>query len=253
MFVSTQLLERPSLKILNALYEYDDFMESVTSVVDLGCGNGEDLEWWATRATRDDIPIPLNIKCAGIDIFDRPPIIQQYSNITYQKTNFESDIYIGRDRNKFDLLWCYDSFQYCINPLQTLLNWRNNVVSENGMLILAIPQTVLMSRGRIDATQQSGCFYHYTLVNLIHMLSVTGWDCRSGFFYKEPNDSWIYSITYTGNQENFNPSSTLWYDLVDKNILPESAEKSIMAHGYLRQQDLVLPWLDKSLTWMGKQ
>jgi SAM-dependent methyltransferase len=253
MFVSTQLPEQSSLKILNALYEYDDFMESIKTVIDLGCGYGKDLEWWATRTTRDDNPESLNIKCTGIDRLESIPVATKYSNISYQKIDFESDIYNKCNRTKFDLLWCYDSFQFCINPIQTLLNWRNNVVSENGMLILAIPQTVTASKGKIDAVQASGCYYHYTLVNLIHMLAITGWDCRSGFFYREPNDSWIYSVTYTGKQENFNPASTLWYDLVDKNILPESAEKSIMAHGYLRQQDLLLPWLDKSLTWMGKQ
>ena len=32
-----------------------------------------------------------------------------------------------------------------------------------------------------------------------------------------------------------------------------TAEKSIHAHGYLKQQDLVIPWLDHSLSWMGQQ
>ena len=50
-----------SQQTLNALYEYDDFMESIATMVDLGCGTGLDLEWWATRTTRDDNPQPLNI------------------------------------------------------------------------------------------------------------------------------------------------------------------------------------------------
>ena len=32
-----------SLETLNQLVEYDEFMESITSVVDLGCGNGDDM------------------------------------------------------------------------------------------------------------------------------------------------------------------------------------------------------------------
>jgi len=50
-----------------------------------------------------------------------------------------------------------------------------------------------------------------------------------------------------------NPRQTSWYDLIEKKLLPESAETSIMKHGYLRQQDLLIPWLDKNLTWMGQQ
>ena len=56
-----------SLQTLNALDQYDDFMESIATVADLGCGTGEDLEWWATRATNDELSQPLNIKCTGVD------------------------------------------------------------------------------------------------------------------------------------------------------------------------------------------
>jgi hypothetical protein len=50
---------RHSLEVLNQLYEYDDFMASIKTVLDLGCGQGDDLEWWATRTTRDDNPEPM--------------------------------------------------------------------------------------------------------------------------------------------------------------------------------------------------
>jgi hypothetical protein len=59
-----------SLQTLNQLYEYDDFMGSIRTVADIGCGQGKDLEWWATRTTRDDLPEPLNIVCQGIDIIE---------------------------------------------------------------------------------------------------------------------------------------------------------------------------------------
>jgi len=56
-----------SLRTLSALYEYDDFMMSIKTLADMGCGNGLDLEWWATRTMRDDSQEPLNIKCTGYD------------------------------------------------------------------------------------------------------------------------------------------------------------------------------------------
>ena len=112
---------RHSLQVLNALYEYDDFMESIATVADLGCGSGEDLEWWATRTTREDNPQPLNIQCQGIDLLEQLPMAKKHDNITYQRTDFEGKIHAPQ--KGFDILWCHDAFQYCVNPVQTLSNW----------------------------------------------------------------------------------------------------------------------------------
>jgi hypothetical protein len=48
------------------------------------------------------------------------------------------------------------------------------------------------------------------------------------------------------------PATTRWYDLVEKELLPATADKCINAKGYLEQKGLVLPWLDKSLMWLGQ-
>jgi SAM-dependent methyltransferase len=235
-----------SLETLNILYEYDDFMESIDTLIDLGCGTGEDLEWWATRTTRDDDRRPLNIKCTGVDILSSLPVAKKYSNISYQFQDFE-EIVPSPKKNKFNLLWCHDAFQYAINPIQTLIKWRN-IASENAMLILILPQTTNIDRRSMSVTQTDGCYYHYSLVNLIHMLAITGWDCRNGFFLKKLEDNWLHAVVYKSDQEPLDPKNTRWYDLMEKNLLPDSANNSINRYGYLQQQDLVLPWLDKSLT-----
>jgi hypothetical protein len=85
------------------------------------------------------------------------------------------------------------------------------------------------------------------------MLAVNGWDCNAGFFLKRPQDNWIHAIVYKSDHAPMDPKTTSWYDLVDKNLLPETAVTSIKRHGYLRQQDLVLVWIDKNLSWMGQQ
>lgn len=251
IFKSSQDSHNHSLTILNMFLEYDDFMESLSSVVDLGCGDGLDTQWWATRTTRDERPVPLNIKAVGVDICEQPPaIIRETRNATYQKCNFEEDIVLSFGK-PFDLLWCHDSFQYVINPLQTLAKWRN-ITKNNGSLVITVPQTTNIEQKHQSFVQDSGSYYHYTLVNLIHMLSVSGWDCSAGYYYKHVSDPWITVIAYRGTYDPLDPRTTTWYDLAEKNVLPESAIKSIMANGYLRQQDLVLPWLDQSLTWFGK-
>lgn len=239
-----------SLETLNWLYEHDDFMASISTLLDLGCGNGLDLEWWATRTTRDEKPEPLNIKCAGLDLAETLSVAKKYPNITYQRNDFEKQIYTD-NKNKYDVLWCHDSFQYAINPLETLKLWRT-VAAPGAMLVLIIPQTTNVEYRKLSFIQPSGCYYHYTLVNLIHMLSTTGWDCNAGFFKKSANDAWLHAVVYRSDVEPVDPKIS-WYNLADTGLLPESAVASINKYGFINQNDLVLPWLDKSLTWYGQQ
>lgn len=235
--------DRHSLRILDALYQYDDFMESIATLVDLGCGTGQDLEWWATRTTRDDAATPLNIQCVGVDLADQLQVATHYANITYQRTDFE-DV-VNPPKKKFDILWCYDSFQYCMNPIQTLFKWRD-IASEGAMLAITVPQTTNFTRNRQDIHTLSGCYYHYSVVNLMYMLAVTGWDCREGFFKKYQDQNWITAVVYKIEQDLMDPRTTTWYELLEKNLLPDSAARSVFAHGHVKQQDLVLPWIDKS-------
>lgn len=249
-FKNSQESHEHSLRTLNDLYEHDDFMESIGRVVDLGCGTDAlDLQWWANRTTRDDDPIPLNIQCMGIDQIDGIGREARELKIAYQRSDLET---MTQTKRPFDIVWCHDTFQYMTNPLQVLKNWRS-LCAQNGMFVLIVPQTTNMEFNRQAFDQQSGCYYNHTMVSLIHMLAVSGWDCRSGFFKKQPNDPWLHAIVYKSDQEPSDPRNSSWYSLAEKGLLPASAEESINKYGYLRQHDLVLPWIDKSLSWMGHQ
>jgi SAM-dependent methyltransferase len=250
MFRNPKESHEHSLKTLNSFYEHDDFMESIGTLVDLGCGNGLDLEWWATRTTRDDVPQPLNIQCTGVDQLDTVSVAHKYENIVYQRTDFEVEVNTPVDK-KFDILWCHDAFQYCMNPVATLSKWWD-IASDGGMLAIIVPQTTNIDRRQFAFTQHDGCYYHYSLVSLIHMLAISGWDCREGFFLKEPGDEFLHAVVYKSEHKPMDPRTTRWYDLVDKKLLPVTADKSVMQYGYLDQRDLVLPWLDKNFTWYGK-
>jgi len=249
MFANAAQSHQHSLTILNMLQEYDEFMESIGTLIDLGCGQGLDIEWWVTRTTREDNPRPLNIQCTGIDTIEQSFLLRQHNNVSYQCGNFEKTIETPFAR-QFDVLWCHDAFQYAIDPIGTLSHWHN-IASNGAMLALIIPETQQIYHKKLMFTQPSGCYYHYSIVNLIHMLAVTGWNCRDGFFLKNPTDPWIHAIVYKSEHNPMDPRTTTWYQLSEMGLLPESADISILAHGELQQQDLVLPWLNRNLTWLG--
>lgn len=239
-----------SLETLNLLYQHDDFMLSISTVLDLGCGTGEDLEWWATCKTRDDNPQPLNIRCTGVDFSPELPLAKKYANMFYQPANFENEI--QATPNGYDILWCHDAFQYALNPLATLKHWWE-IASPGAMLYICVPITQRIYRRQLDYYTPSGNYYHYSMVNLIYMLATCGWDCRSGFFKQAPTDSWLHAVVYKSSHAPLDPKEANWHKLSELKLVPESADASIYAHGHLRQQDLVIPWVDHSLMSMAVQ
>jgi hypothetical protein len=150
------------------------------------------------------------------------------------------------------VLWCHNAFQYAIDPIGTLSRWWH-IASDGAMLAIVVPQTTNYQARQQVFSQPNGVYYHHTVVSLIHMLAVAGWDCKSGFFKKESNDPWLHAVVYKSSHEPMNPKTTTWYELVDKRLLPESADACINRHGELRQQELMVPWLNKSLTHFGLQ
>jgi hypothetical protein len=159
----------------------------------------------------------------------------------------------NQNKKPFDVLWCYDVLQYLTNPYQALANWWH-VASQDAMMIIAVPQTTNVEFNMLEYNAQMNHKHHFTMPMLIYMLSVNGWDCKSGFFKKGIGDPWMYAIVYRSNVEPMNPAITNLYNLAEEtDLLPESAVKSIHKYGMLRQRDLLLPWLDKSNMWMEQQ
>ncbi len=243
-FGSPQASHDHALETLNELFEYDDFMMSIDSVVDMGCGSeGKDLEWWATRETRDEVPEPLNIDCLGVDLVPELSVAKHHPNISYQRQDFERPL---KGDRKFDIVWCHNSFQYAISPMDTLSNFWG-ALNPGGMLALIVPQFANVVYNKMEYEQPDGVYHNYTLVSLIHMLAVTGFDCKAGFFLKDLEDPWLHAVVYKADDVRMgNPRTLRWYDLLDMGLLPDSAEESIKKCGHVRQRDLVLPWLNKS-------
>ena len=242
------VVSRSSRRIIDALYEYDDFMSSVSTLVDLGCGTGEDLAWWATATTRDESAQPLNINCVGVDLLPELPMARKHVNVTYQSKDFEQKI--DAPKNLFDVLWCHDAFQYAVNPIETLSQWWH-MTSDGGMLVLIVPVTQSIHHRQVSYVLPNGCYYHHTMVSLIYMLATAGWNCSQGFFKQDPTEPWINAVVYKSHIEPMLPQQTSWHHLSELGLLPDSAQASVYAHNALRQQDLVVPWIDHSFRSMA--
>ena len=246
-FGSPQEKQEHSFKnVLSYMYGYDDFMDSVGRVVDLGCDvEATNMLWWANATTRDETQTPLGIKCVGVNTFEKLNV--KHNSISYQNYDIES---LNSVKKPFNIVWCYDQLQYLLNPYQALSNWWY-IADTDAMLVLAVPQTVNTEYHIQEYNLALSHKYHYTMPQLIYMLAVSGWDCRSGFFKKTPGDSWLYAIVYKSNVEPIDPKETNIYKLAEQTeLLPQCAVDGIHKYGKLRQRDLILPWLDKNIMIM---
>jgi len=244
-FATDQESHAHSLQCLTYLEQFGSFMESVETVLDIGCNTGMDAHWWATRTMLDDSDnnIPLNIRCTAIDIQNKFDRKHKHVNIEFKEMDFEK---LKFKNNSFDVIWAHDVLQYAINPLRTIREWCK-IARDNAMLCIAVPETTDLVHNRIQADQYHNEYYHYTLVNLIHMLSVNGWDCNDASFYKRRGDPWLWAVVYKAPKfKKLDHRTATWFDIAEQNLLPKSVIDSMNNYGYVRFQDLKLMWLDKN-------
>lgn len=242
MFKNPEESHEHSLDVLNMLYQYDSFLDSLKVVADMGCGSGLDAKWWAELTTRDDPPEPHNYTVYAVDTDARkidPYILKTNSNLHVIQEDYNT-VHFPK---KVDLMWSHDSFQYSINPLQTLAHW-NKYMNTNGMLVLNVPIHTTYSYDRLQTRSFSGCYYTYNACNLMYMLAVSGFDCRDCYVYMAPNYGWIHFAVYK-SYEPFDAASTSWFDLADKRLISDSAMQSLNKYGHVRQEELMFTWLDK--------
>jgi SAM-dependent methyltransferase len=231
-----------SLEILNLIYGYDSFLDSLQVIADMGCGMGLDTKWWATLMTRDDPPEPRDYVVYAVDQnlsgFDYD-IKKENPNVITLERNFENRCI----PSQVDLIWAHDSFQYAQDPWKCLASWKDTL-NENGMLILAVPQTTYMYNNRLVINSYDNQWYSYNILNLMYMLAATGFDCKDAYFYRKLNTPWLYAAVYASDQKPQGPGVT-WYELVERGLVNDSVANSVNRRGYAHLNDIIVTWLDK--------
>ena len=240
-FSNAEESHQHSLETLTQLNNYEDFMMSIESMVDVGCGkHGKDLVWWSNAHSLDDNNNKMyyDIDCYGVDIKDEF-LPQGAKNITFLNYDFEKTF----SKRQFDVLWSHDSFQYAINPVETLKNW-NSMINEGGMICIQVPTNIKVQYNRLTCSQQSYTYYNHTVDSLIHMLAINGFDCSDGFFYDD--DNWVKAIAYKSDTKPMDPRTTSWYDLAETELLPDTMIDNINKYGYPKREELMLTWITGS-------
>ena len=233
-------MARKSEKILQQLRGYESFLGSLRTICDMGSGTGDDITWWAQLTSLDE-EIPYNYRCFAVDNNETNlNKIPNLENITKIHRDFTQPYIIPTN---IDLLWSHDSLQYSINPLDTLKNW-NEQMSVNGMLILSVPQSNGVEYNRYFSRTYSGCYHNFTPTSLIYMLAVNGFDCRDAYLLKEFGDPWIHMAVYKSDIAPMDPATTSLFQLADNMLLHPTVINSINKNGYIRQEEIIYPWLD---------
>lgn len=244
LFKNANSSHQHSLETLEVLYGYDSFLDSLEFIADFGCGQGLDTEWWATLETRDEPPEPRNYKVYSVDkntdTLDKS--VAQLPNVF--QFNYDIDDPHFLLPRPVDLVWCHNTFQYMVNPVNALRTW-NKSMNVNAMLLIVVPQYQHYYYNRLQSQSYDNVYFNYNIVNLMYMLAVNGFDCKDAYFLKEENSPWLHAAVYKSDVPPMDPTTTTWYQLAELNLLNESVEQCLTRYGHVRQEEIVTAWLDK--------
>lgn len=233
-----QLHSHTFLEILN---QYPTMMESIDSVLDVSCGPGADSFWWANVDDGDeDNPLPLNIKVTAIDTQDTFDQEFKHKNIKY----LQDDIFSYNSKDTFDVMWAHGVLHQANDPLK-YLHRLNQLTNMGGMLCLSFPTTINTFYGEPDYRVYSQAPTPITIIHLIHMLVLSGFNCNDGYFVKQPNTNIINALVYKDSDELFDYGDKTLYEY--ESLLPESCNKQLSRFGYLTNKGLLLYWIDGTL------
>jgi SAM-dependent methyltransferase len=245
-----------SLEVLGLIERFNDFMDSITSIADMGCGEGLDVNWWARKEyieTTEDAQgnihetlRPHNYRVYAVDKniaqIDKESLPD---TVNYIQGDFEKPL-LSRP---VDFMWCHNSFQYATNPLNTLKIWNEQMV-ENGMLYIGMPVQSSYKHNRLVTRGNNYCYFNHNFLSLIYMLAVNGFDCRDAYFLKRKENPWLHAAVYKSQHAPMNPAETSWYHLAEKNLINDSMKNSLTKYGYIKQEDVIYAWLDRDFHYI---
>ena len=233
-------------KFLEQIYQHPELVMSISSVLDIECGNGADTEWWATRMNYDEKnPKPLEINvtsCSRISEMNKQ--VKDLERVNYIQT--QKEFWKTLDIQKYDVVWCHSVLHKFTNFYEVLLN-INSLQDEDGMLCVTVPKIHNIFYNDPDYRLYPDCHTDINIVNLIYGLSLAGYDCRDAYFMQEKNSNLINAVVYKNSDLTYNLDEVTPYDLMEMDRLPASMVTQLNKFGYISNKNLFLSWLDGTL------
>tara|TARA_B100000809_G_C15066610_1_gene504409 strand:- start:142 stop:909 length:768 start_codon:yes stop_codon:yes gene_type:complete len=233
-------------KFLEQIYQHPELVMSISSVLDIECGNGADTEWWATLMNYDEKnPKPLEINvtsCSRISEMNKQ--VKDLERVNYIQT--QKEFWKTLDIQKYDVVWCHSVLHKFTNFYEVLLN-INSLQDEDGMLCVTVPKIHNIFYNDPDYRLYPDCHTDINIVNLIYGLSLAGYDCRDAYFMQEKNSNLINAVVYKSSDLTYNLDEVTPYDLMEMDRLPASMVTQLNKFGYISNKNLFLSWLDGTL------
>jgi SAM-dependent methyltransferase len=231
-----------SLETLNTLNKYQDFMDNLKEITDMGCGYGHDALWFADLI--DNQNLPRNIKVNAVDLSIDPQSVQYHQNISYRTVDFTAT---GLASNSQDFVNAHNCLQLSLSPFHTLLHWHD-IMRVDAMLLISIPYNYYVDNHReiqkLDTVYKYNSYFNWTMGSLMMTLVATGFDCRHGYFKLDTASGWIQAAVYK-LPDTPKPNMS-WYDMCDQKILPLCIEQQILKNGTFKETDIICEWIDHS-------
>ena len=163
-----------SIEALNILNRYQNFMDNINVVADMGSGYGLDALWWANLTKVDGTP--RNIQVNAVDLRLEWQSLPRHNNINYIEADFSNS---GLKSNSQDFLMAHNSLQFSISPIHTLLHWWD-IMKPDAMLLVTLPYNFKIDNHRefqkVNATHVNGSNFNLKIFNFIMILSANGFD-----------------------------------------------------------------------------
>lgn len=232
----------PAIEVLQTLATHIDFIKQLEVIADMGSGSG----YYSNLLANLEIDDGKSLDAVVMAVDDKIQLDNRHraKNVRQIRQDFSNTTI---QENKVDLIWCHNTFQFVHDPWKTLHHWHK-ILRPSGMLILSVPQTAFIDDlSRWQVYQPAGCYHSWNLVNLVQVLATSGFDCRDGFLRQRRHDPLLWAAVYKSDHQPMDPSSTTWYDLAEKKLLPISAEACVQALGFCRLDTMVVEWLDHSI------
>ena len=228
-----------SSNYLELVFQFGDTIESIDNVIDVGCADGHDSLYWAEAGIIDDDDetlIPLNINVTAIDKENTFSDENKHENIKFIKTDWLE----FSTKDTYDVIWAHNVLHQAKDPLE-FLHKMNTLCNTGGMMCLSFPTTLNNFYGEPDIRIYDKAQHQINIINLIHMLVLSGFNCNDGYFLKQSNSNIINALVYKETDKLYNYNDISLYELND--FFPDSVQKQLDRFGYITNKNLLLTWL----------